>query len=247
MKHWNWWWLFPAFIMSASAESPTLPRLPAKTGQVILVTAPAWTSAAGSLQRYDKVDGAWKKTGGPIAVSLGKTGLAWGRGLQREVESGPQKHEGDGKAPAGIFKLGPAFGYAPAAPPQIRWPYRAMTERNYWVDDPESSFYNQLVTIPSDKPNEPRKFWKSFERMKRDDQLYELGLLIEHNFPRAVKGKGSAIFFHIWREPAAPTVGCTAMARENLLEVLRWLDPRRHPLFVQAPAGQVENIAARGR
>ena len=34
--------------------------------------------------------------------------------------------------------------------------------------------------------------------MKRDDNLYELGVIIQHNFPRVIKGRGSAIFFHIW-------------------------------------------------
>lgn len=243
MRCLNLWWLFAAVAIKVSAESPTLPPLPAKAEQAILVTAATWTSTTGSLQRYDKVGGTWKKTAEPISVSLGKTGLAWGRGLHREVESGPQKQEGDGKAPAGIFELGTAFGYATEAPAGIRWPYRAMTERDYWVDDRESPSYNQLVTIPADKPNEPGKFWKSFEKMKRDDQLYELGFLVQHNFPRVVKGKGSAIFFHVWRAPGAPTVGCTAMSRENLLEVLRWLDPGRHPLLVQAPADQIKGIA----
>ena len=242
MRYWHLWWLFPAVALKVSAESPALPQLPAKAEQAILVSTATWTSTTGFLQRYDKFSGTWKKAGEPIAVSLGKTGLAWGRGLHREVESGPQKHEGDGKAPAGMFELGPAFGYASEAPAGTRWPYRALTERDYWIDDSESSSYNQLASIPADQPNEPGKFWKSFEKMKRGDHLYELGLVIQHNFSPAVKEKGSAIFFHLWRQPAAPTVGCTAMSRENLLEVLRWLDPGRHPLLVQAPAGQIKNI-----
>jgi L,D-peptidoglycan transpeptidase YkuD (ErfK/YbiS/YcfS/YnhG family) len=231
--------------MNASAESPTLPHLPATAGQVIVVTAPGWSSTTGSLQRYEKVGGTWEKTAKPIPVSLGKAGLAWGRGLHREVGSGPQKHEGDGKAPAGLFELGPAFGHAREAPAGIHWPYSAMTERDYWIDDPGSLFYNQLVTIPADKPNEPGKFWKSFERMRRADQLYELGLVIRHNLPQPVRGKGSAIFFHLWKKPAAPTIGCTAMSRENLLDLLRWLDPARHPLLVQAPVDQMKSIASK--
>jgi D-alanyl-D-alanine dipeptidase len=243
MKYWNSWWLFLVLIMRANAESPTLPRLPSKTGQVILVTSPSWISTTGSLQRFDKIGGTWKKAAEPFGVNLGKTGLAWGRGLHRELKSGPQKREGDGKAPAGIFELGPAFGYAPEAPAGCRWPYRAMTERNYLVDDPDSPEYNQLVTILDDRPDRPERFWKSVEKMKRDDNLYELGVIIQHNFPRVIKGRGSAIFFHIWEKPGAPTVGCTAMARENLRELILWLDPKRHPLLVQGPAEQIQRIS----
>ena len=34
------------------------------------------------------------------------------------------------------------------------------------------------------------------------------------------------------------------MARENLLELLRWLDPKQQPLLVQAPADEIKNLLA---
>jgi D-alanyl-D-alanine dipeptidase len=225
--------------MTSRAAPPILPELPAQTRQAILVTAVSWASQTGTLQKYDKTGNVWRATGPVVRVSLGKGGLAWGAGLHRPNER--QKREGDGKAPAGIFELGPAFGYARKAPAGCRWPYRATTERDYLVDDPESPEYNQLVTISGDRPN--TKSWKSAEKMKRSDSLYELGLMVRHNFPRVIKNKGSAIFFHIWKKPGAPTVGCTAMARENLLDLILWLDPERHPLLVQAPVEEIKNMA----
>ena len=33
------------------------------------------------------------------------------------------------------------------------------------------------------------------------------------------------------------------MARENLRELILWLDPKRHPLLVQGPAEQIKRIA----
>jgi zinc D-Ala-D-Ala dipeptidase len=49
---------------------------------------------------------------------VGRNGLAWGIGVvptddaQVRSESAPVKREGDGRAPAGIFALSTAFGYA---------------------------------------------------------------------------------------------------------------------------------------
>ena len=152
------------------------------------------------------------------------------------------KREGDGCAPAGIFRLGPAFGYAARPPAGCKLRYRPVTERDYFVDAPAANDYNRWVTIPPRKPNRPEKLWPSFERMKRRDGLYELGIVVQQNDRPIVKGKGSAIFLHVWRHPGVPTVGCTAMARDDLLTLLRWLDPDLEPLLVQAPEKEIKNI-----
>jgi hypothetical protein len=40
---------------------------------------------------------------------------------------------------------------------------------------------------------------------------------------------------HVWKGPEIATSGCTAMSEKNLLDIIRWLDPARHPLLVQLP------------
>jgi L,D-peptidoglycan transpeptidase YkuD (ErfK/YbiS/YcfS/YnhG family) len=78
--------------------------------------------------------------------------------------------------------------------------------------------------------------------MKRRDHLYELGLVVKHNMEPAIAGKGSAIFLHVWRSPGAPTLGCTAMNKQELIRLLTWLDPAKQPLFIQAPEGELERL-----
>ena len=216
--------------------------LPVATRQLLVVRTESWGSAVGNLQRYQKIDEKWRAIGKPIPVSVGKNGLAWGRGIYRNAQRAHAKQEGDGCAPAGIFRLGPAFGYAPRPPAGCKLIYRAITERDYFVDAPAAAEYNRWVTIPARKPNQPEKLWPSFERMKRPDRLYELGIVVQQNDHPVVKGGGSAIFLHVWRNPGVPTVGCTAMARDDLLALLRWLEPKQEPLLVQAPASELKNI-----
>jgi L,D-peptidoglycan transpeptidase YkuD (ErfK/YbiS/YcfS/YnhG family) len=37
--------------------------------------------------------------------------------------------------------------------------------------------------------------------------------------------RGSAIFIHSWRRPGAPTAGCVALAREDLIRIANRIRP----------------------
>ena len=73
--------------------------------QLLVVTAPAWKSGAGQLLRFERAlcDDAWKAVGAALPVSLGRNGMAWGRGLHPSM-SGVEKIEGDGCAPRRRFE-----------------------------------------------------------------------------------------------------------------------------------------------
>ncbi|WP_338581839.1 L,D-transpeptidase family protein [Pseudomonas sp. MAG733B] len=206
--------------------------------QLIVVTSKNWDDIQGIAQRYERHGDRFEKFEAAFPVVLGKNGMAWGQGLQIvDQPQGPIKQEGDGKATAGMFKLGTAFGYNASA--STRLPYLALTPTIECVDDSQSARYNQLVDGAI-----VAKDWNSAERMRRKDDLYRQGIFIQHNTP-ASPGAGSCIFFHIWRSPTAPTRGCTAMAPEDIARLLNWLDPRQSPLLVQLPEAQYEQLRER--
>ncbi|RON57904.1 M15 family metallopeptidase [Pseudomonas frederiksbergensis] len=232
------WWHFtytgnPA--LNQVMDFPITPFALATSNQLIVVTTKNWTTIQGTAQRYERHGQTFEKTGKPFAVVVGKSGLAWGKGLTVvEQRDGPVKREGDGKAPAGIFKLGTAFGYDNSADTKL--PYLPLTPTVECVDDSQSKRYNQLVdgaTVAKD--------WNSSERMRRDDDMYRKGIFIEHNTP-ASASSGSCIFFHIWRGPTSGTLGCTAMDPADIAGLLGWLDPRQLPLLVQLPEAQYEQL-----
>lgn len=198
-----------------------------------MVSAARRDDSSALLQRWARIDpGApWQTTGPAWPVRLGRNGLAWGLGLHAIPPDAPTKREGDGKSPVGVFQLGPAFGPGPDGPPGLRFPWRQATGRDFFVDDPDSADYNQWIRLEPGGTGP----WKSAERMRRDDPLYEFGMVVRHNMAVVRPGAGSAIFLHIWRSPESATLGCTAMARNDLLTLLGWLDPARAPLLVQAP------------
>lgn len=228
------------FRTSQGQETIAAMNIPSSHEQLVLVKAESWDSQTATLQRYQKVGKNWAPYGEQFNVNVGRNGMGWGRGLHTSQVKGPEKIEGDGKAPAGIFKFDYAFGYEVNPISGLKIPYRPATARDYWVDAANSPDYNKWMTITEDKLNDPKKYWRSFEKMKRADHLYELGLVVKHNMEPVVAGKGSAIFFHIWRKEGAPTAGCTAMSKENLSTLLKWLDPEKKPILIQCPEGEME-------
>jgi len=172
-----------------------------------------------------------------MPVALGKRGLAWGRGIHPlTTAEQPRKREGDGKAPAGIFRLRQAFGYAPPEEvPWIRLPYRHLRPGTLCIDDPASVSYNCMLDDAGLDPD-----WKSHEAMLRGDGLYRLGVVIGHNDDPVLAGAGSCLFLHLRRGPSVPTEGCTALAQEDLERVLRWLDPAAWPVLIQLPEEEYE-------
>jgi L,D-peptidoglycan transpeptidase YkuD (ErfK/YbiS/YcfS/YnhG family) len=214
----------------------------ARTRQCLVVTAPDWVSPTGSLRAFERVPGGdWNPVGQAVPVVLGKKGLARGAGFfQPPMTDGPRKKEGDNKAPAGIFHLGPAFGYAAAERTSwLKLQYVALTKSTEGVDDPRSRYYNQVV----DRSKIARVDWQTSEKMLRADDLYKWGLVVAHNSP-ATPGAGSCIFLHIWRNSSAATAGCTAMPERNLVKLLHWLDPAAHPVLIQMPQQDYEALRA---
>lgn len=198
--------------------------------QVIFVLSPHWNSDWGLMQLCSYNAHADWVANFQFPVALGRAGLAWGRGLMKP-QQGPQKTEGDNKSPAGAFDLGRAFGYHDFVDTMKTWPYTKSDEYDYFIDDVDSADYNHWVRTTDD----PEIRWNSFERMKRDDKLYEFGAVVKHNMDPVEPGAGSAIFMHEWSKPFSPTAGCTAMRRRNIKQLLQWLDADRHPILVQLP------------
>lgn len=191
-----------AFLNLAQAALPFAPAEVGSSRQIIYVSAPKGLTAQVTL--YQRKENLWLKTAGPWPGVVGRTG----------VISAAEKKEGDGHTPAGLYRLGFAFGKAKVS--ESNWPYRQMTSEDKWIDDPASPSYNQLVHGKTEA--------KSFEEMTPKSGAYDLGLVIEYNMKPVRAGKGSAIFLHIWKDANTGTAGCVALAKENVTSILKWLN-----------------------
>ncbi|MDP1621342.1 MAG: L,D-transpeptidase family protein [Bacteroidales bacterium] len=190
--------------------------------QIILVTNDDIHSKNVTIQTFEKgIGGHWTKMFADIPGTIGRNGFS----------PFNQKREGDNASPTGIFNLGPVFGYVEKI--ATKMDYRQATDKDFWIDDPESDDYNTWVTM--DTPPAV-----SHERMKLNNDLYKLGIVVQYNTKQVVKGNGSAIFVHIQGGPGSPTAGCVAMPEINLENIIQWLRPNKKPLIIMGTVSELE-------
>jgi len=180
---------------------------------VLLVTSETPSGFTATLHVLEKRSNSWKYAFPPMPALIGRKGFA----------PPGKKQEGDRMTPSGIFALQRSFGYAGKI--DSRMPYRQAGAEDIWVDDPESPDYNRWLRKDETSA-------ASFELMKRKDDLYKYGIVIEYNTDPIIKGAGSAIFIHVRGGENLPTLGCVALSESDLLKILGWLDPAAEPLAV---------------
>jgi D-alanyl-D-alanine dipeptidase len=222
----------PAYSPPPTAiDHPAWPYMRTPPTDLVLAIADDWTSTRVTITHWRLVRWwAWEQTGTRWSAVIGNAGLAWGDGLHGRGapagRTGPVKHEGDGKSPAGVFRITQTFGFE-GAPDR-----RVLDEGTECVDDAKSASYNQIIERTGSAD------WTSSEHM-RDVPQYELGAVIGHNLDR-VPGEGSCIFLHIWAGPESTTVGCTAMSKDALQDLLSQLG--QAPFFVLLPKAEYDAV-----
>ena len=125
--------------------------------------------------------------------------------------------EGNMKTPIGEFDLGIAFGIHERSEININEdiPYFKIQNNQYWIDDINSKFYNQLIMI--DK--EP--IISGEHLIDYANEEYEYAIEIKVN-PHNIIGKGSAIMLHCCKNKY--THGCVGISRENMIKLLGMID-----------------------
>lgn len=128
-----------------------------------------------------------------------------------------QKREGDGATPVGAFVMRRLL-YRPDREkrPATALPSAAISRGDGWCDAPNDRAYNRPVHLP---------YPASAEDLWRDDHLYDLLVVLGYNDNPVVPGQGSAIFLHLAAPDFAPTAGCVALGRDDLLTVIATADP----------------------
>jgi L,D-peptidoglycan transpeptidase YkuD (ErfK/YbiS/YcfS/YnhG family) len=138
------------------------------------------------------------------------------------TRSASEKREGDGATPLGRWVVRGMLlrpdRIALDRTPDVPW--RWIRPDDGWSDGAADPAYNRPVRMP-------HAF--SAENLWREDEAYDVIVVLGHNDAPPVPGMGSAIFFHQWvpGEDGCPksTEGCVAIAPESMRAILSLLTP----------------------
>lgn len=192
----------------AAAHGQACPEPLASARRLVLVTAPDMNTPNATIERFERAGDSWKSVAAAQPALIGRNGMAWSPAFRAHGKPGePIKVDGDKRAPAGFYRIGASFGFAPSSRPN----YLHIGEGTVCVDAPASPAYNTITTRAKVGPSvHAENMWRV--------PAYKHGLLVDYPTDRKNRA-GSCIFVHIRMPDAKHTQGCVAVPEPQVLEL----------------------------
>ncbi len=200
------------FTQSAvlGAEEEYLSRYSADISVRQLVLVEQIDGSKANLRLYVKENDSWKYKMQCDAF-IGKAGTG-------------KTKEGDMKTPLGDYKFTMAFGIKDD--PGSKIAYTKLTDSMYWCGDRE--YYNRFV----DTSKIQHQCSESSEHLIEYTKAYAYALALDYNKENEW-GKGSGIFLHCCGNHEY-TAGCVAVPEDDMIEILRTVEPNAHICIYKA-------------
>ncbi|MBE6049544.1 MAG: hypothetical protein E7214_02505 [Clostridium sp.] len=187
----------PVQVSQEGSDYVSKLKVASQTNQLVIVKGQGGGSAIVEFHMKNS-SGVWQQVFS-VDSYVGSNGISY------------NKHEGDRRTPAGVFSFGTAFGVANN--PGCNISYRKVTGNDYWVDDPNSKYYNKWTS-----GDVGDRDWNSAEHLIDHPAPYKYAIVINYNTYDTVKGNGSAIFLHCKTQP---TPGCVAIPESYMVKLLQ--------------------------
>lgn len=191
------------------------------TSQLIVVTSQLSNTSNVVINTYEKTKSSWVNVHKNITGYIGLKGFS------------NNKSEGDNKTPVGAYKIGTCFSKTSNISTGLD--LFTYDSKDVWVDDPNSKLYNTHQREPANGK------WNSavnFSKMKNG--VYDVFFTYNYNSAR-ITNKGSTVFFHIadLNAKIKYTNGGVATDKQNMLNIIKWLDKDKNPMILQAPLSEL--------
>ncbi len=205
---------FVLALLAVDASANYCPRPLHRATRLVIITVPSMGSVKASMQTFERKSpaGSWVRRSEPEPAVVGVAGIGWGQtfaSLAKKDE--PLKREGDNRTPAGVFRLGPTFGFQMQ---NIAGHVKLLPGKSFCVDDATSPQYGHIVE--RSKAAEA----KSGEDMAMSP-LNKRGIVVIYPALRGAKA-GSCIFVHVWGGDSVGTAGCVALPEERVADLQTW-------------------------
>ena len=129
---------------------------------------------------------------------------------------GYKRKEGDLITPLGEFNIKYILYRKDRVKVSSKLKKKVIKKNMGWCDDPKSSHYNKLVKLPFDYKH---------EKLYKNENVYDIILVLNYNMNPIKKNKGSAIFIHVAKNNFKRTKGCIAIKKMSLIKLIKKINP----------------------
>ncbi|MEV6106320.1 L,D-transpeptidase family protein [Streptomyces sp. NPDC051940] len=201
---------------TSSAARPDAPDFPVPVSlgdatQVITVKA---SGSYATVTAWAKTSAGWKSA---ITTTAGRVG-------SNGVVDGATRTQNTYTTPGGTYTITEGFGIESGG---TAMPYTRVNDTHWWVQDPESQYYNSMHTAAGADFPLTETGDRGSEHLINYPVQYAKALVINFNRWPAVPGRGAGIFLHV--NGSGATAGCVSVPRATMDQIMAWIRPGAHP------------------
>ncbi|WP_432180032.1 L,D-transpeptidase family protein [Streptomyces sp. NBC_00063] len=197
----------------APGSAPHFP-VPVEVGNATQVITVKSSGSYATVTAWAKGAEGWKSV---VSTSAGRVG-------SNGVVPGSTRRQSTYTTPSGTYTLTEGFGVEAGG---TNMPYTRVDSTQWWVEDPESKFYNSMHTAAGADFPLTESGDRGSEHLINYPTQYAKALVINFNRWPAVPGRGAGIFLHV--NGSGATAGCVSVPRATMDRIMSWVQPGAHP------------------
>ncbi|MFE6901517.1 L,D-transpeptidase family protein [Streptomyces sp. NPDC057717] len=197
----------------APGSAPDFP-VPVEVGNATQVITVKSSGSYATVTAWAKGSAGWKAV---LSTSAGRVG-------SNGVVPGSTRRQSTYTTPSGTHTLTEGFGVEAGG---TNMPYTRVDSTQWWVEDPESKFYNSMHTAAGADFPLTESGDRGSEHLVNYPTQYAKALVINFNRWPAVPGRGAGIFLHV--NGSGATAGCVSVPRATMDRIMSWVQPGAHP------------------
>ncbi|MEU9072416.1 L,D-transpeptidase family protein [Streptomyces sp. NPDC048306] len=195
------------------ADAPDFP-VPVEVGNATQVITVEARGSYATVTAWAKGSAGWKAQFSTASGRVGSNG----------VTNGATRRQGTWTTPTGTYTITEGFGVETSG---TSMPYHVVTDDDWWVEDPESKFYNSMHSAQGADFPLTESGDRGSEHLIDYPTQYAEALVINFNRWPATPGRGAGIFLHV--NGSGATAGCVSVPRATMDRFMNWIEPSAHP------------------
>ncbi|WP_186778244.1 L,D-transpeptidase family protein [Streptomyces salinarius] len=195
------------------ADAPDFP-VPVEVGNATQVITVEARGSYATVTAWAKGSAGWKAQFSTASGRVGSNG----------VTNGATRRQGTWTTPTGTYTITEGFGVEASG---TSMPYHVVTDDDWWVEDPESTFYNSMHSAQGADFPLTESGDRGSEHLIDYPTQYAEALVINFNRWPATPGRGAGIFLHV--NGSGATAGCVSVPRATMDRFMNWIEPSAHP------------------